>query len=144
MIELDFCTVRRLDYNIIHAQYVDGAHLELDDAKKLIAAYEELAQGDKVFSLADVSGGKNMTLDSDAQQLMSREGKFIKEGNIIATGVVLNSLAIRMVARFFIRFHKPVYPMKIFSTKEEAIKWFKTFDLKKINGNKDKNQSLHL
>lgn len=125
MIKLDFCILSRIEDQIIHADYVNGSHIEEKHALELIAAYEELARGDRIFSLADLSGGKSITLESKAQALMSRESPFVKNGNVIATAVVLDSLPSRMIAKFFMTFHRPVYSMKIKSNHAEAKAFFK-------------------
>ncbi len=46
-----------------------------------------------------------------------------------ATAVVVDTLAYKLIANFYLKFNKPKRPYKVFSKEEEAIKWLKTIKL---------------
>lgn len=126
MIEIPCAHIERIDGNVIHAKYKDGVHIEMEDARKLVETYEELANGDKIFSIADLSNG-HVTFADGVQEHIAQNATFIKNGNVIATAIVLNSLGNRMIARFFQAFHRPAYPTKIVANIDEARKYFNSF-----------------
>ncbi len=126
MIELECAHIERINDNVIHAKYKDGVHIEMEDAHQLIDAYETLAKGDKIFSLADLTNG-HVTFADGVQEHIAKDADFIRQGNVIATAVALKTLGNRMIARFFMTIHRPSYPMKIVASKEAALKYFDTF-----------------
>lgn len=44
-----------------------------------------------------------------------------------AEAFIINSIAMRMIANFYLKINKPERPTKMFTREEEAIKWLKTF-----------------
>jgi glutaredoxin len=44
-----------------------------------------------------------------------------------AEAFIINSIAMRIIANFYLKINKPQRPTKMFTHEEEAIKWLKTF-----------------
>lgn len=77
---------------------------------------------------------KPMPVLSDPRQLKSSShevrsfyaSKELAE-NILAMAVLVDSLAIKMVVNFFIKFHKPHFPTRMFNKEDEALAWLKQY-----------------
>lgn len=96
--------------------------LKLADAKAIVEATGKLGGGKK-YPLLIVAG--NFTLvDTEVRQYASSV-----EGNIhtIASGIVVNNLAQKLLGNAYIKFNKPPTPTRLFTKEEEAVKWLKTF-----------------
>jgi hypothetical protein len=44
-----------------------------------------------------------------------------------AEAFIINSIALQLIANFYLKINKPERPTKMFTHEEEAIKWLKTF-----------------
>jgi hypothetical protein len=53
-------------------------------------------------------------------------------GQLVASAFVLNSLATRLTGNFFIRFHKPVNPTRLFNDEKKAFDWLRAQMDKKV------------
>lgn len=45
----------------------------------------------------------------------------------IADAFVINSIALKLVGNFYIRYNKPVRPTRIFNNEEDALVWLRNF-----------------
>jgi len=112
--------VKRLDDRIIEIDYISDNNFELEDAIEANNAYFKLSEGKPFVSLIDVRGKVgNITNEARKHYANDEKTKIIR----LAEGIVINSLAARIVAKFYIRIDKPNNPVKIFSNRDEAIKW---------------------
>jgi len=74
-----------------------------------------------------VSAGKNVMITKDA-----RDNAILIEplSPINASAIVVQNLAYRLIAEFFIKVQKPKMPYKIFTDKQNAYEWCKQFVVK--------------
>lgn len=74
-----------------------------------------------------ISAGKNVIITKDA-----RDNAILIEplSPINANAIVVQNLAYRLIAEFFIKVQKPKMPFKIFTDKESAYEWCKQFVVK--------------
>ncbi len=74
-----------------------------------------------------VYAGKNVIVTKDARDnAIPLESK----SPINASAIVVQNLAYRLIAEFFIKVQKPKNPYKIFTDKESATEWCKQFVIK--------------
>jgi hypothetical protein len=106
--------------------------LELIDVKQLIEIKEilyELGNGSKMllyFSTPDF-----LQISNEARKYAATEesGKYT-----LASAVLIDNLAKKIVFDFFMNFNKPKIPTKCFTNKEDAFNWLN--EIKKTNNNK--------
>lgn len=64
----------------------------------------------------------NFSITKEAREVLARNSK-----ELLAKAAVINSLAGRLMGNFYINFHKPSTPTRLFTSREEAIEWLKKF-----------------
>ncbi|NUM51861.1 MAG: hypothetical protein HUU48_12185 [Flavobacteriales bacterium] len=71
-----------------------------------------------------VTAGEGVTITKEA-----RDNALVIEplSPICATAVVVQNLAYRIIAEFYIKVQKPKQPYKVFTDKEKAFEWCKQF-----------------
>ena len=69
---------------------------------------------------------ENVSLSKEARD---NAVKIEDQSMLGATAVVVDTLAYKLIANFYLKFNKPKRPYKVFSKEEEAIKWLKTIKL---------------
>ena len=119
-IKLKCGVITKVDKNLIISSHYEDYEVKLEDVKEIDKAHMELAQGEKIYAILD-STNHHTVFTKEAQHFMANECEI--RHLLIATLIILNRLPTRLLARFFISFHKPKYPVKIFKSIEEAKKW---------------------
>lgn len=81
-------------------------------------------------ALVEISGNKKVPLLIDAEDFINltpEARKFIRELETIVPiskrAIVVKSFSQRLLANFYIKFHKPIVPTKIFVNHDYAVKW---------------------
>jgi|ERR1035437_3299618 hypothetical protein len=97
----------------------DDIELDLEDIKKQreIAYTFHKGKPNVVLAIA----GQRTTATEDARKYASSN---VPEGRV-AEAIIIKSLSVRLMGNFYLNFHKPNFPTKIFSNKEEALVWLK-------------------
>jgi hypothetical protein len=121
--ELDCATLWKLNNEVILVRYKDGTNLELEDAVAVRDAFIELAGGRKFLGIVDA---RNMggTLGRKASDYFAKNEKF--NAHMMAQALVVNNLALTLIARFYIMMSNPISEPKIFNNLEEALDWLET------------------
>jgi hypothetical protein len=120
IIQLRICRVALRADGILHIDIKGDELFNLEDCKTLIAAAGEISKGEKFLNL--ITLGKFTIADHDARALStSKEGCIYK----LADAFVINSLPQKVVANFYMNFHKPYVPTHFFNSQKEAVKWLK-------------------
>jgi hypothetical protein len=84
---------------------------------KLVA---DIVQGQKFVLLLNFKD-RFGTMSQEAQIYFAE--KVSTADQIIANAIIINNLPMRMLVNFYLRFKRPIYPSKSFSTLEEAKTW---------------------
>jgi hypothetical protein len=92
---------------------IDVHHTEVD-----FEVSKKITEGRKYLSLVIVNPDTSIT--RDAQKISLRKERYTQ---IVAQAIVIHSLAQRIIGNFMIHFIKYPSPSKLFTSKEEAIKW---------------------
>ncbi len=97
----------------------DDFELNLEDVKKQREIAYSFHKGKPNVVLAVT--GLRTTATEKARKYASSN---IPEGRI-AEALVIKSLSVRLMGNFYLNFHKPAVPTKMFGNKEEALIWLK-------------------
>jgi Fe-S oxidoreductase len=104
---------------ILIIEFSPDKEIDLEQAKEQINAALELTAG-KPTAVIVVDEHQSTTVTPEAREFFAK-GEHSK--GRISEGIVITNLAKRLVANFYIRFHKPGNPARVFSGFNEAWKW---------------------
>ena len=104
----------------MQVNFGDNLTLDAKSAAGIVNAIGELTEGKKALILN--IAGKQTSANPDARQFSASA-----EGNrfTIADAFVVNGLAQKLIANFYINFHKPIVTTKIFNDVNLATEWLK-------------------
>lgn len=97
----------------------DDLELDLEDIKEQRAVALSLHKGQPHVVLA-IAGARTSATEAARKYASSN----IPQGRV-AEAVIIKSLSVRLLGNFYLKFHKPGVPTKMFTDREEAIKWLK-------------------
>lgn len=108
-----------------HQHFKDNVTMDIPEQIENLQAIQKLCNGKPTPFVA--TAGKNVIITKDARDnALSIED----QSPINASAIVVQNLAYRILAEFFIKVQKPKNPYKIFTNKEEAFEWCKQFLVK--------------
>lgn len=108
-----------LDSDIACVEYKDGCNVEVEDVMEFYALFNKMAESKKLKLL--VIPTKEMSATKSAREF-SQSARL----NCGREAIIIYSLAQRIFTNFFIFFkNNAEYPIKMFNSKEEAIKWLR-------------------
>lgn len=113
--------VYRKESGVMVIHFKTDHFTEREQAIEIIDAMLELGQGKKYYVLVNALDITS-NMSTDAQKYFAHESPFNEFTK--AVGIVLNNLAIRLTAKFFIMIQKPPFPTRIFPSLDEAELWF--------------------
>lgn len=96
----------------------EDAEISIESMKEQYEAQDRLVGYDDYAVLIDVR--KNTSAPPETRTFMANYNPPKRKATALITNFIL---AAQLVANFYIKFHKPKTPTKIFSDNEEAIKW---------------------
>jgi hypothetical protein len=107
---------------IIIVRYKEEAEIELDDVIEHSKILKEITNGVKMPILVD--GRKAHAVSPEAREFAASPQESALRS---AQALLVNSLAAKLVANFYINFNKPLHPVKVFKTEKAAIKWLQEY-----------------
>jgi hypothetical protein len=110
--------------DILYGVYLPGGVITLEVAKEVVKQRLEYTEGVAYPML--VSGEGLKAVDKEARSYFSKEGS---EG-IIAGVLLVNSIYTEFFGNFFLKISKPENPSKLFTDKQEALKWLEQYKRK--------------
>lgn len=115
---------------ILIVEPFEGAELDLDEVKLCFEVYKELGANpnNKLLQLINTIDG---SMDPDARAFSANA----MTDYFIASAIVSNSLAVRLIVNFFNTFYQSKVPFKMFSNEEDARKWLNSFKENKVGEN---------
>lgn len=112
--------IRISDENLVELHYPKEIEIDLDIARQIDAVISEVINGEDFNLLINFENSYG-SMPQDVQHFFANEAPSIPQ--IRYSVIVLNSLAIRMLVKFYLRVSRPLYPTKIFPTYESGKKW---------------------
>lgn len=97
--------------------------VDIQEAKEHMEACLKITKGKKIPVLLDARNGLPPMSEAALSYFAKNELTHLR----LAEAILINSLAKRIIARFYFLFHKPNNPLKIFASEKEAIFWLKKF-----------------
>jgi len=115
---------------ILRVKAVAEGEMDLEEAIECFSVYKKLGcDKKKVLQLIDLS--IYVTITKEAREYVDTMGpKFF-----ITSAILSDSLPVRILVNFFVKFFQPKVPIKMFSTETEALEW-----LRNIAKNKPDNK----
>lgn len=115
-------TVSFQEEGILRYEIEKTDELTLQNVKEYIEVVGNLGGGKSFCNLVVMK--QFVQVGDDARKYAASE-----ESNIytIADAFIINSIALKIVGNFYIRFNKPVRPTRIFNNEEDALVWLRTF-----------------
>jgi len=109
-----------IEDGVLFYVYKSNVIIDLKAAKEIIAERTRLLQGEKRPLLTDIRGVRYF--DKEARDFFARASGLVK-----CNAVLADSPASRLITDFYISVNKPVTPIKIFTDREEAIRYLQSF-----------------
>ena len=103
--------------------FAPGSDITEEDMREiLVLTQSTLLSGEQLLALIDIR--EMNSISSEARNLAAaKDLEYMHK----AMAIVVTSPAMKLVANFFIHFHKPPRPTQLFSSPEEAKIWLLTF-----------------
>ncbi len=109
-----------LEDDILCVEYIDDIILSEDNVMEFHAIFAKETEERRLKLL--VLPGQNTSASREAREYSQRT--VLKS---LGEAIVINSLAQRIISNFYISFKsKADYPIKMFNSKDEALKWLKS------------------
>ena len=105
----------------MHCIYKPINEMDLNIAKICVQDRLAYAGGQSYPSLFDITHIKHST--KEARDYFANEGN---EG-VVASAIIVSSPMLKMAANFYIKVNQPKNPTRMFTNRDEAIKWLGQF-----------------
>ena len=107
---------------IVRTVVKPNAEVLLQDAEQNTATVATFFNGKKIPLLVDIRNIKSIS--PDAREHFTLKGR---ESVVNAYALILSSSLSRMIGNFFMTFHKPAVPVRLFNHEDKALAWLKGF-----------------
>jgi len=107
---------------ILHTQVKPHTELTLEDARESLEHSRRLCAGKRHPVLVDLTNCK--ALRREARAYYAGE-EAANPG--LAVVLLIGSPLARVIGNFYMEFHKPVFPVRLFTSEAQAITWLKGF-----------------
>ncbi len=121
-IDLKNISVERMEDGILHIHLKAGAEIGIADAVLALEAMEKLSEGKKRPVLIDA--GEFSSVDKEVREFSAGS-----ESNTftLADAIAYDNIGQKLMATFYVNKNKPVVPTRLFSNKDQALAWLRTF-----------------
>jgi hypothetical protein len=110
--------IERRDDQIIKVTFLENSTITMRDMIEMAGIFFDLTDNMPMPFLYDAEPGVIIT--KEAREFGGRASNFLP---ISSVAVVVQSVAYKLIADFYYKFHKPSKPYKVFKTQDEAIDW---------------------
>jgi hypothetical protein len=122
ILDLEHSTVELRGDGLVEIVFMKSIVLGLQECLDLMDAYEQILEK-KRYPLLHIAGDYMQVTEEARNYGASEEGLRFSA----AEAFVINSLAHKLLANFYMKINKPSVPTKFFSKKEDAEEWLKKF-----------------
>ena len=109
---------------IIYLKYHKNAEVNLENGQLVIDAVYPLLRDGARLAITDATA-QGIEFTKEARALFS-DNKSMQLTK--AHGVVVKELAMRILVNFYIKFNKPVSPVKMFNSYDKALEWVVNYE----------------
>jgi len=107
---------------ILHLKGADNCIIDLEEVMECFSIYRDMGlKNNRVLQLIDARN--HFSMAKEGRDYAAIHGK----DYFIASAIVSDHLAVRLMVNFFNRFYKHKVPFKIFNTHAEAFSWLRKF-----------------
>ena len=121
-IDLAEANVALKSNGIAYVFFKDNTEINVELQVRLIEVYDKITNRKPTPFV--FFAGDDVTITKEARNNASL---LADKSPLNATAIVINNLAYKIIANFYMKFNKPKQPYKIFKNEKEAIKWLKQF-----------------
>lgn len=114
------CEMELKDDNIVFIRTFEDASIEIPEIDDINKALKELVSSQPCYLV--VIAGAGSSSSNEAREY----GAKMREKNVTAEAIVINNIAIRILANFYIKVNKPQQKIKLFSNTHDAVEWLYT------------------
>jgi len=121
----------KYDNNILTVIIKENVDLGIEEMDELLEFTAKFSNYEKRYTIIDTRSNYNSNNEVQNHYASSDYSKYR-----YADAFIVNSLAMRLLVNFYIRFHKPKVPTRMFNSDEAALNW--------INSLKQNNHGKHI
>jgi hypothetical protein len=111
------------DDGIVRKKMFDDLEIDIDDSIENCKAMLALTQNSPSLVLTD---WRDIALRITREAREYYAGPEISQHRV-AEALLINSMAARLTANFYLKVNKPVTPTRLFTDEQKAIEWLRTF-----------------
>jgi hypothetical protein len=111
---------RFIDEQTMELVFKDNSHVDVEEIEAVNTYVGQYTKGKRIKRLT--ISGKNSEISAKARQIGEKLSEDAKD-SIIAEAVVVHSLTQKMVANFYFKYLKDLYPARFFTDVEKAKEW---------------------
>lgn len=117
--ELENVEISMCSDGIIRVMFKKKAEINSEVFKEIFGKYNEMVNGKKYPFIYFAEDG-SVTVTSDGRDYAKKEEYSFPK---LCNAVIVRSLAHKLLASFYFKINKPVFPFKVFSSMAEAEDW---------------------
>ena len=122
-IETEVADLIKINAFILVVKFYDGCEVTRENAVEIRDMAISLFNGGKFFSIIDGTKGY-ATLTNEALAYSAKDEKLAEHR--LAQAIVVDTLSLSMIANFYLKFKKPLRPVKIFDKMHKAHRWLES------------------
>lgn len=119
-IELEKAYLFLIEEGFTILRFKDQVDFEIEDAIEVDDKTYEFVEGKSFVTLVDARNIRS-NISHEAREFFATDKKIVAIRK--AQAIVVNNLHSRLIANFYMTFHKPTNPIKIFSDYDKAENW---------------------
>lgn len=123
-IDLIDVNLKLMSNEIVYVYLKDNCEINVKWQEKMLKVYEEITEGKLMHFVFTAGDGVSIT-----KEARDNATKIEAQSLIGASAVVVDNLAYKLIANFYLKFNKPKRPYKVFSNKADAVLWLKSITL---------------
>jgi len=123
MIKTEVADLIKVNEYTVLAELYEGSDITDDTVMELRDKAISLFNGGKFFSIIDGTKGY-ATLTNEALAKSANDVKLAEHR--MAQAIVVDTLSLSMIANFYLKFKKPLRPVKIFDKRHKASRWLES------------------
>lgn len=107
----------------LYTEFDDMCTIDVDEAKEMTRLTLKLCEG-KSYPFITSMLGITVNINSDAREYFAKN----EDINSIRTlqAIIVNNTPSKLVANFFIKFHKPAVKTRLFTNLDDALEWVRS------------------